>query len=139
MLDAVPVPPPGKRQVDNLARFPDGFDGFEGLEQNGALLGQIARFAQGMAEGPFEEDGAGRLDFFRVVPNDGDAHRRNALSFDFSLDQPHGLIADASGRGQQHQIDLVFLELAGNFRGARFDQGRYAAAVNMAHEAEMSD
>lgn len=61
---------PSIRQINDLAGFPDGLDGLDGLDQDGALLGRIVRLTQGMAERPFEENGAGRLDFFRLFPDD---------------------------------------------------------------------
>ena len=59
-LKAVSVPPPGKRQVNDLTRYPDLLDCFQGLDQDGALLIDIARFAQRVTEGPLEEKGTGR-------------------------------------------------------------------------------
>ena len=118
------MPPPGKRQVDDLTRFPDPVDRFQSLDQDGALLSDIIRFAQGVTERPLEEDGSGRLNLFRVFADNRDAHGGDALVFDLSLDQSHGLIADTSGGGQQDQINLVFLEFAGDLRAAFLNKCR---------------
>ena len=101
------------------------------------MLRNVARFTEGMAEGPFEKNAAGWADLRGVVADDGDADGGDAGSFDFPLDQSYGLIADASGRGEQDQVDFVGAELAGDLAGTPFDQGRDVPAIDVPHEAKV--
>ena len=101
------MPPPAKRQINNLPRRSRRIEHPEGLEYNRPLLPDVARFAERMAEGPLDVDGARRLHFFGIFPHDRYPDGRDAGFFDLSLDQSHGLVADASGRGQQDHVNFV--------------------------------
>ena len=128
------MPPPTKRQINNLTRSGNAVQGFEGFEHHDALLLNIARLAQRVTKRPLQVDAARRLYLFCVLTNDCYPNGGDAGFFDFSLDQSHGLIADASGRGEQNDIDIVMLELLYHLLGRLSDQGGNVTAVNMAHE-----
>jgi len=101
---------PFKGQINNLAWLFDAVKRLECFEQDSSLLWPVACLAQGMAEGPLEENRAGRAHFFAVVPDYRHADGRNACSLNLSLDQSHGLVTDSSSRGQQDNIDLFCFE-----------------------------
>ena len=128
------MPPPTEGQINNLTRSGHAVQGFERFEHHGALLLYIARLAQRMTKGPLQVDAARRLYLFCVFTNDCYSNGGDACFFDLSLDQSHGLIADASGRGEQNDIDIVMLELLYHLLGRLSDQGGNVTAVNMAHE-----
>ena len=128
------MPSPTKRQINNLTRSGHAVQGFEGFEHHGALLFSIARLAQRVTKRPLQVDTARRLYLFCVLSNDCYPNGGDACFFDLSLDQPHGLIADASSRGEQNDIDLVGLELLYHLPGRLRDQGGNVTAVNMTHE-----
>lgn len=128
------MPPPAKRQINNLTRCRDFIKSFQGLKHNGSLLLSLARLAKRMAKGPLQIDAARWLHLLRVFPNDGYAHGGNAGFLNFSLYQSHGLIADASSRCEQDQIHLILLESFCDIPGRLADQGGDVASVNMAHE-----
>jgi hypothetical protein len=50
------------------------------------------------------------LNFFGEFPHDRNPDGGDPGFFNLSLDQSHGLITDASGRGQQDHVNLVPLE-----------------------------
>jgi len=128
------MPSPTEGQINNLAWAGDAVQGFEGFEHHGALLLNIARLAQRMTKGPLQVDATRRLYLFCVLTNDCYPNGGDACFFDLSLDQSHGLIADASSRGEQNDINLVVLEFLYHLPGRLGDQGGNVSAVNMAHE-----
>ena len=81
------------------------------------MLPDVARFTERMAEGPLEVNGPGRLHLFGVFAYDRDPDSRDAGFFDLSLDQSHGLVADASRRGQQDCINGVLAEFLDKLPG----------------------
>ena len=93
--------------IENRARLGDAVKRLEGHVENGRLLPDVARFAQGVPERPVQKNGTRRLDALRIGPVDGYADGRDAVAFDGSLDQSHGLMADASGRRQQHYVHMI--------------------------------
>ena len=125
---------PAKRQVNNLARRSDPVKSLEGFKNDRPLLLNLARFTQRMAERPFQVNAAWRLNLFRVLPNNGDANGGDTGFFNLSLYQSHGLIADASGRGEQNHVDLVLFEPLHHFLGCLSDQGGNVTTVDVAHE-----
>ena len=128
------MPPPTKRQINDLTRSGDPVKRFKGFKNNSPLLLYIARLAQRMTKGPLQIDAARRLYLFCVFTNDCYPNGGDACFFDLSLDQSHGLIADASSRGEQNDINLVALEFLHHLPGRLGDQGGNVSAVNMAHE-----
>ena len=128
------MPPPAKWQINYLTRSGDPVKSFKGFKHNCPLLLNVARFTKGMAERPFQVNAAWRLNFFRVLPNNGDANGGDTGFFNLSLYQSHGLIADASSRGEQDQVDLVLFELLHHILSGLANQGRNVSTVNMAHE-----
>ena len=51
-----------------------------------------------------------RIDFTGDFFGQAYGNRRNARCFNDALNQSHGLIADASGRRQDHHIDTIPLQ-----------------------------
>lgn len=111
------MPPPAKRQINNLTRCRDPIKSFQGLKHNGPLLLNLARLAKRMAKGPLQIDAARWLHLLCVFPNDAHAHGGNTGFLNFSLYQSNGLIADASSRGEQDQVHLILLELCCDLPG----------------------
>ena len=101
--------------VDRSRRI-DLIKGFKGLAQHGGLLVHIAGFAQGVPKRPVQKDRPWRFDLFGVFPDDGDADGGYTVCFDDPLNQPDGLIADASGRREQNGIHPVLFEHGGHLR-----------------------
>ncbi len=126
--------PPAEGQGYDLSRRADRVKRLQGFQDHGALLPGVARFAQRVAEGPFDEDGARRLHLLTVLANDRHPDGGDPGLFDRSLDQSHGLIADASGGGQQDQVDAVPAEPVRDLPGRGADQGGDVPAVDMPHE-----
>ena len=128
------MPPPAKRQINDFTRSGDPVKSLEGFKNNSALLLNLARFTQRMAERPFQVNAPWRLNLFRVLPNNGDANGGDSGFFNLSLYQSHGLIADASGRGEQDHVDLVLFEPLYHLLGGLSDQTGNVATVDVAHE-----
>ena len=128
------MPPPAKRQINDFTRSGDTVKSLKGFKNNSPLLLDVARFTKRMTERPFQVNAAWRLNLFRVLPNNGDANGGDSGFFNLSLYQSHGLIADASGRGEQDHVDLVLFESLHHFLGGLSDQGGDVATVDVAHE-----
>ena len=107
LVTVIIMPSPTKRQINNLPRSRRRIKHPEGLENHGSLLLDVARFTERMAERPLDINGPWRLDLFSVFTHDRYPDSRDAGSFNLSLDQSHGLVADASGRGQQDHVNRV--------------------------------
>jgi len=133
-MGIVIVPPPAEGQIDNRTGRSDGIEGLQGFQDDGALLPDVPRFAQRVAKWPTQEHGAWRPYFFSEFPHDRYADGGNAGFFNLSLDQSHGLIADASGGGQQDDVDLIQPEFFRHLFCRAADQGDNVFTVNMAHE-----
>ena len=103
--------PPAKRQINNLPRSRGRIKHFEGFEDHRSLLPGVARLAERVAERPLDVDGSRRIHFFGIFPHDRHPDSRDAGFFNLSLDQSHGLVADASGWGQQHHVYFLLPEL----------------------------
>ena len=126
--------PPAKRQINNLTWRGDAVERSESFQNDRTLLLSIARFTKWMAEGPLQVDAAWRLNLFCEFPNNGDANGGDTSFFNFSLDQSHGLIADASSRGEEDHVDLILFEPFHQFSSRLTDQGGNVATVDMPHE-----
>lgn len=129
--------PPAKRQVDNNAWLFNLIKRTQSLIHDRPLLLNVARFTKRVAEGPTQKDGAWRLNLFRIFSNDRNPDCGDPDFFNFSLYQSHGLIADASGRGQKNQIDLIGFEFACDLPGGFFDQRHDVPTIDMPHEGIM--
>ena len=128
------MPPPAKRQINDLTRSGDTVKSLKGLKNNSPLLLNLSRFTKRMTERPFQVNATWRLNLFRVLPNNGDANGGDSGFFNLSLYQSHGLIADASGRGEQDHVDLVLFEPLSHLLGGLSDQAGNVATVDVAHE-----
>ena len=128
------MPSPTKRQIDNLSRSCNPVKSFKGFKNNCPLLLNVARFTKRMTERPFQVNAAWWLNLFRILPNDGDTYGGDTGFFNLSLYQSHGLIADASSRGEQDHVDLVLFESLHHLLGGLSDQSGNVATVDVAHE-----
>lgn len=108
------------RQVDDLSRRLDGVERLKGGDDNSSLLFSVSGVAERMTEGAADEDGSGRSDLLRVLSDYGDANGCNPCLFNHSLDQSHGLIADASGWREEHQIDILLGQSLGDLKRGAF-------------------
>jgi len=126
--------PPTKRQINNLTRRGDAVERSESFQNNCSLLLDIAWLTQRMTKRPLQVDAAWRLNLFCELANDGDANGGDTGFFDFSLDQSHGLIADASSRGEQNHVDMILFELFYHLLSSLPDQAGNMSTVDMAHE-----
>ncbi len=117
--------------------MPDLIKGFKGLAQDGGLLVYVARFAQRMPKRPVQENRTRRFDLFRIFTYDGDADRRDPNCFNAALNQSNGLIADTSGRGEQHGVNLVPFEHSGHPRRCIGREHIDVGPFDMAHKTEM--
>ena len=128
------MPPPPEGQINNLTRCSDAVERPESFQHDCTLLFNLARFTKWVAEGPLQVDASWRLNLFCVLPNDGDANGGDTGFFNFSLYQSHGLIADASSRGQQDDVDLILSEPFHHLFCYLPDQGGNVSTVDVAHE-----
>lgn len=78
--------------------------------KHGSLLGDIARFPEGVAEGPVQIQEARRVSRNGYLFHQSQTHRRHAPGFDPSGEQSHGPRADGSGGYQQSQVDTGFAD-----------------------------
>lgn len=104
------------------------------MELPKALVGEGERVAQRKAG----ENGPGRFDFTADAPGEGHGDGGDAGRFDDALDQSDGLVADASGEGQQRQVHLVLLELPGHLGRGAVHEGMDVGRQDVAHEGVVS-
>lgn len=128
--------PPAEGQVDDLAWAGDGVEGLQSFQYHGSLLLDVASFTQRVPEGPFQKNAAWRLHFLGVFTHDRYPDSGDAGFLNLSLDQPHGLITDASGRGQQNDVDVICSQAQGNLFCTLFDKLRNVPAVDMPHKGK---
>jgi hypothetical protein len=131
------MPSPTEWQVDDFTRRCNNIKGVQGFEDHGPLLQDVPRFTERMSEWPAQEHGSRRTYLLGEFPYDRYADGGNTGFFDLSLDQPHGLIADASGRRQQDHVDVVPVESFHHLLRRDRDQGGDMPAVYVAHERVM--
>src|SRR4029079_15979836 len=87
----------------------------------------LVRLAAGIAEREIAEQEARRAGPFDDVLGGPHDHRRDAVSFEVSGDQTHGLVADGSSRHQQSGVVLVLPAARQDLRRIGLD--RYALAA----------
>jgi hypothetical protein len=85
--------------------------------KDGALLGDVARLSERVAERPVQVQHAGRPERDGQFPDQTQADRRHALSLDLSCKQSHGPRAEWSGWDEQHKVDLSLPEAPGHLPG----------------------
>ena len=90
-----------------------------------------------MAERPAQINGPGRLHLYGIVPHDRDADGGCPLPLDFPLDQPHGLIADASAGRKHYHVRAVLSYPLCDLGRRRVDQRQDVRPGDMSHEAIM--
>ncbi len=74
--------------------------------ENGALLGNVSRLAQGVPKGPVQIEHARRSRGICDLRNQCQRDRRHARRLDLSCEQSHGPCADWSGRNQEDQVNM---------------------------------
>lgn len=94
--------------------------------EHSSLLGDIARFAQRVAERPVQIQEARRAGRNRHFFDEGQTYRRHALGFDLPGEQPHGPRADGSGGHQQGQVNARLADAPRDFFDRRHELRRTA-------------
>jgi len=89
--------------------------------EHGALLGDMAWFAQGVAEGPVHIHEARRVRRHRDFFHQGQTDRRHAPGFNGPGEQSHGPRADGSGGYQKRQIDTRLADTLRDFLDRRHE------------------
>ena len=107
LVAVVIISPPTKRQINNLPWSSSRIKHPEGLQNHGPLLLDIARLTERVSKRPLDVNGPWRLYLFCVFAHDRYPDSRDTGFFNLSLDQSHGLVADASGGGQQDHVNFV--------------------------------
>jgi hypothetical protein len=74
--------------------------------ENGALLGNVSRLAQGVPKGPVQVEHARRSRGICDLLHECQRDRRHARRLDLSCEQSHGSRADGSGRNQEDQVNV---------------------------------
>jgi hypothetical protein len=95
-----------------------------------SLLGDIARFAERVAEGPVQIQEARRMSGNGDFLHESQTNRRNAPGFDFSGEQSHGPRADGSGGHQKSQINTRLADAPRNLFDRRHEP------LGTAHQTE---
>ena len=98
------------------------------------MLLDIARLTERVSKRPLDVNGPWRLHLFCVFAHDRYPDCRDAGFFNLSLDQSHGLVADASGGGQQDHVNFVLSKFFDDLPGGFADQRGDVMPVNMSHE-----
>jgi hypothetical protein len=98
--------------------------------EHGSLLGDVARFPEGVAEGPVQIQEARRVSRHRDFFYESQSDRRHASGFDFSGEQSHGPRADGSGGHQERQINARLADASRDFFDCRHE------TPGTAHQAE---
>ena len=81
-----------------------------------ALLFHIAGLAAGIAQGEIREQQARHAAGLDNIAGGGCNHGGDAVFFQMTCDQTHGLVADGSDRDQKGDIDLLLKAAAQHFR-----------------------
>jgi hypothetical protein len=74
--------------------------------ENGALLGNVSRFAQGVPKRPVQVEHARRSRGLGDLLHECQRDRRHARRLDLSCEQSHGPRADGSGRNEEDQVHM---------------------------------
>ncbi len=134
-IGAVPLPSPSEGEVNDLAWAMNRVESLESMKQYRPLLGNVERFSKRMTEWPPEENGPRRFHFFGELTDNRDSYRRDANTFDCSLDQPNGLIAKSSGGSQHDDINPLCFEFVCNLRSGFLNECQNMMTVNVTHES----
>ena len=81
-----------------------------------------------------EEIGAGRLYGFADLSGNGYSDRGDSLPFYLPLNQTDRLVAQASGRNQQGDVDILVPQLAGNIRCGLFHERVQMGSLDVPHK-----
>ncbi len=99
------------------------------------LLRSIVRLAKRVTKRPLEVHDTRRPHFFCDLAQPDDADGWDSSRLDGSCDQSHGLITDASGRGEQHRVHTLLFEPPGNLWSGCVQQCLDVRRLDMAHKA----
>ena len=78
--------------------------------------------SQGVPQGEAGIDSPGRLDFAADLQGEGNGDGGNPIGLKGALDQSHGLVAQASARRQNCQIDTIAFQGPCHFPGGTVHQ-----------------
>ena len=110
------MPPPAVGGLPHGAGFIGLGDQCQQIQQNLTVLAWLARFPQGMPEGIAQVQTARGVDLTRHLRREGDSRGGDTERFHFPLNQTDRLVAQASGRGEQHHVHLFGHQFRGNLR-----------------------
>lgn len=99
--------PPAIAQLHDRTRGRDGLQSPQSIEQDHPLLGDMKGSPEGMAKRIAQVDRPGRPHLLRHLLEEADSDGRNPLRLNRPLDQADGLIAQASGRSEEHSVHAV--------------------------------
>ena len=133
-LVAPDVITPGVRQAQDLTWLRGLFQRGDAGLYNRALIGRVERLAAGVSEWIVKEDGARRLARLHDVECTGQADCRDAMRFEVSRDQTHGLVTHGSHRYEQDRVYL--LTTHGVEHGRRQFVAHPALRIDAAHARE---
>lgn len=102
------------------------------------LTEALVRKGYRMAQGKAGVDRPGRFDLAAYATGQRYRYCRDPFRFNGSLNQSNGLVAQASGRGEDHQVHAVVFQLAGHLRRRTHDQGVDVGRQDVAHERKVA-
>lgn len=112
-------------------------DGFHQVQEdsNNLLLSEcLARVRQGVSHGETGVKGSWRKNLFGDVRRQGYGYGWDAEIFNGTLDQSHGLIADASGGGEDYDVYLIVLEHGCDLWCGFMNKGVDVGTYDMTHK-----
>ena len=128
---------PGEFVHHDLAGLVQGLKITEQQAQQLQLAEALMGKGEGMAQGKAGVDRAGRLDLLADAAREGHRDGGDAGRFDDALDQSHGLIAQASGRGEDDGIHPILIKLVRHLGCGGVHQGVDVGRQDVTHEAEV--
>ena len=129
---------PGEGSLDRCPGHPGAFQEVQGRTHYSMLHRDVPRFANGIAEREIGENEACDPDFFDNVPRTAHDNCREAIFFQMTGDQTHGLVAHRSKSGQENGIEAVFATPIENLRRVSLQRSYLAVIRRHAIEAGRS-
>src|SRR5579864_5547707 len=105
-------------KIDDQARLLLGFEQPQRRQDHSSLECRVARRADRPAQFERHPQGARRTRVLRLRPDQRDRDAGDTLFLEIMPQRAHGARAERSNRGQQNRVDVIRLELAGDFLGA---------------------
>jgi len=100
----------------NLSWFRNGIKRVKRFFKYVGLLGYIERLTHWMTKRPVQIYGPGWSNSLGIGSDNGYSYGWNTLSFNFPLNQSHGLVAQTSARCQQNSIDMILNQMVSHLR-----------------------